>query len=100
MDQSTIIVSGIYNAFKPNQWDISTDLVDTNARQWSRLQRMGDKALDVLEETLACDDPRLRVAVAMKIAIMRYIHPDQQAQKEAMHRYATAMRERKLKRVK
>jgi integrase len=32
--------------------------------------------------------------------IMRYVHPDQKAQKEAMQRYATAMRRRKLKRVK
>jgi len=32
--------------------------------------------------------------------IMRYVHPDQQAQKEAMEHYATAMRRRKLKRVK
>jgi integrase len=32
--------------------------------------------------------------------IMRYVHPDQKAQKEAMQRYATAMQRRKLKRVK
>ena len=32
--------------------------------------------------------------------IMRYVHPNQQAQKEAMHRYAIAMGQRKLKRVK
>jgi hypothetical protein len=28
---------------------------------------MADKALDVVEEALTCDDPRLRVPVAMKI---------------------------------
>ena len=32
--------------------------------------------------------------------IMRYVHPDQQAQKEAMERYTVALRRRKLKRVK
>jgi integrase len=32
--------------------------------------------------------------------IMRYVHPDQKAQKEAMERYATAMGRRRLKRVK
>jgi hypothetical protein len=32
------------------------EIVDTNARQWSRLQMMGDKALDVLEEALVGDE--------------------------------------------
>jgi integrase len=32
--------------------------------------------------------------------IMRYVHPEQRAQKEAMERYAAAMRRGKLKRVK
>jgi integrase len=32
--------------------------------------------------------------------IMRYVHPDQSAQKEAMEKYAQAMRRRKLRRVK
>lgn len=32
--------------------------------------------------------------------IMRYVHPDQTAQKDAMERYATAQRRRKFKRVK
>jgi len=31
--------------------------------------------------------------------IMRYVHPDQRAQKEAMEKYAAAMRRRKLKRI-
>jgi hypothetical protein len=37
------------------------------ARQRCRLQRMGDKALDVVEQTLNGDDDRLRVPVALKI---------------------------------
>ncbi len=37
------------------------------ARQRSRLQSMADKALDVVERALACDDARLAVPVAMKI---------------------------------
>jgi integrase len=32
--------------------------------------------------------------------IMRYVHPDQRAQKEAMQRYASAMESKKLRRVK
>jgi integrase len=32
--------------------------------------------------------------------IMRYVHPDQRAQKDAMEKYAAALRRRKLKRVK
>jgi hypothetical protein len=43
------------------------EAVEMIARQRSRLQRMGDKALDVVEQALAGDDPRLTVAVAMKI---------------------------------
>ena len=32
--------------------------------------------------------------------IMRYVHPDQPQQKQAMERYAAAMRRRKMRRVK
>ena len=32
--------------------------------------------------------------------IMRYVHPDQKAQKDAMKRYAQAIQRRRLKRVK
>ena len=49
------------------------EIVETNARQRSRLQSMGDKALDVLEEALVSDDRRMAVAVAMKIA--EYVLP-------------------------
>jgi hypothetical protein len=43
------------------------ETVQMIARQRSRLQSMADKALDVVERALTCDDARLAVAVAMKI---------------------------------
>lgn len=38
-----------------------------NSRQWCRLQGLGDKALNVLENALASGDARVAVPVAMKI---------------------------------
>ena len=43
------------------------ELVEMNARQYSLLQTMADKALDVLDGALSCEDPRVSVLVAMKI---------------------------------
>jgi hypothetical protein len=32
--------------------------------------------------------------------IMKYVHPEEEAQKEAMNRYAEAMQRKKIRRVK
>ena len=43
------------------------ETVQMITRQRSRLQGIADKALDVVERALVCDDARLAVPVAMKI---------------------------------
>ena len=73
------------------------EIVDTNARQWSRLQRMGDKALDVLEEALGCEDRRLAVAVALKIA--EYVFPKSVEQAIQLGTEASPEKQREERRI-